>query len=164
MFLGLAKHRGFVHDRTVKTVSRIHRGSGSLRCVAILLLCGLTACGEGHGGMRSSYNAKDFDLALTKNAATATPIISAAHHYRRIHGTFPPDLASFQNLLPKGTIVHGSFADDWAYVEDEKGSSFKLITKLGWDPSLVYEEDATNSTWTFDPGDGSKTKVVKLAP
>jgi hypothetical protein len=131
---------------------------------AILLLCGLVGCGESPGGMPPSYAAKDFDPRLMKMAATATPIIAAVQRYRVTHGSFPPDLKSFRDGLPTSVIVGHDLADGWRYSRSEGGLTFHLVTKLGWDPCLIYEATATNFTWTFDPGDGSDKKEVKLQP
>ena len=131
---------------------------------AILLLCGLVGCGEGPGGMFPSYDTKDFDPRLTKKAATATPIIAVVQRYKSAHGRFPADLKAFRDDLPTGTVVGHDLADDWRYSRSESGLAFQLSTKLGWDPSLIYEATATTSTWTFDPGDGSDMKQVKLQP
>lgn len=131
---------------------------------AILLLCVLVGCGEGPGGMSPSYAAKDFDPRLTKKAATATPIIAVVQRYKSAHGSFPADLKAFRDDLPMGTVVGHDLADDWRYSRSEGGLSFQLETKLGWDPSLIYEATSTNSTWTFNPGDGSEMKRVKLQP
>jgi len=129
-----------------------------------MLLCGLVGCGEWHGGMPSSYDAKDFDPRLTKKAATATPIIAVIQRYRSTHGSFPADLKAFRDDLPTSICVDHDLADGWLYSRSDGGLSFQLATKLGWDPSLIYEATATSSTWTFDPGDGSGEKRVKLHP
>ena len=130
----------------------------------ILLLFGLVGCGEGPGGMSPSYNATDFDPRLSKKAATAIPIIAVVQRYKSAHGRFPADLKAFRDDLPTGTVVGHDLADDWRYSRSESGLAFQLATKLGWDPSLIYEATATTSTWTFDPGDGSDMKQVKLQP
>lgn len=131
---------------------------------AILILCGLVGCGEGIGGVSPSYDAKDFDPHLTKKAATATPIIAVVQRYKNTHGSFPANLKAFRDDLPTGIVVGHDLADDWRYSQSEGGRSFQLVTKLGWDPSLIYEATAATSTWTFDPGDGSEVKQVKLQP
>lgn len=136
----------------------------SILFAAIAISWGIVGCSEVPGGLPSSYQAKDFDLFLTKKAATATPIVATVHRYRGTHDSYPPDLKSFQGSLPSAVVVRQDTADDWRYSRSEGGSGFQLVIKLGWDPSLIYEASSTDSTWTFDPGDGGEPKKVKLNP
>ena len=114
--------------------------------------------------MRPSFDAKDFDPRLSKKAASATPIIATIQHYRINHGFFPPNLKAFRDDLPKSCIVDYDMVDDWRYDRSHDELSFKLVAKLGWDPSLIYEATDTTHAWTFDPGDGSEMKPVKFQP
>lgn len=103
----------------------------SILFAAIAISWGIVGCSEVPGGLPSSYQAKDFDLFLTKKAATATPIVATVHRYRGTHDSYPPDLKSFQGSLPSAVVVRQDTADDWRYSRSEGGSGFQLVIKLG---------------------------------
>ena len=116
------------------------------------------------GGLRSSYPATDFDSRLTQEARLALPLIKAIRHYRETHSnTLPPNLDVIRADLPHTTDLRDEMIHGWTYVPEDSGK-FRLYRKLGWDPALWFEEVGGVDVWTFDPGDGSPTKQLKLTP
>lgn len=113
--------------------------------------------------MKSSYPAADFDPRLTKEARLALPVIAAIQKYQKAHlGALPPNLDVIRNDLPHETDLRDEMTHGWRYVPD--GEHFRLYRKLGWDPALFYETQNGQPVWTFDPGDGSPEKTLKLNP
>jgi len=119
------------------------------------LLMQLQCDGPGPGGMRPSYPARDYDLRLTREAATARPLIDAIAAYQRRSGALPKDLSQ----LPGKPSP-----DPWRYTLDPDGRHYTLWRALGWDPSLRWEGDGSTGRWVFDPGDGSPEKDIRLNP
>ena len=119
---------------------------------------------EWPGGMRSSYPAADYDDRLTQEARLALPLIAAIRRYRDSHSnTLPEDLNAIRADLPRETDPQDDMTHGWTFVPGESGQ-FRLYRRLGWDPTLWFGEDAGVDTWTFDPGDGTPTKTLKLKP
>lgn len=116
------------------------------------------------GGLRSSYPATDYDSLLTQEARLALPLIKAIRAYRNSHSQeMPPNLDVIRADLPHTTDLRDEMTHGWTYVPGEAGH-FRLYRKLGWDPALWFEDVDGVDTWTFDPGDGSATKQLKLRP
>jgi hypothetical protein len=139
-----------------------------------LLLTGLALLGylflshyeDWPGGMRPTYAAADYDARLTREAATATPVINALNRYHDEHSTFPAHAGDLVPYLPGSATPPGS-ADEilgWQYRQGEGGSAYVLYRKLGWDPTLQYRCKGATGTWVFDPGDGSEEKPIILKP
>jgi hypothetical protein len=115
--------------------------------------------------MRPSYAAADYDARLTREAATATPVIAALNRYHAEHSVFPAHASDFVSYLPNSPTPLGS--DEilgWRYEQSERGTGYVLYRKLGWDPTLQYRCKGVAGTWVFDPGDGSAEKTIILKP
>lgn len=132
-----------------------------------LTLLAVAGCGEfsRFGGMRSSYPAKDHDPFLTEIAQKAGPIVEAVKAHLEQHSTYPRSLSVVEDWLPDEGIQRTAeggvyWFREWSYIPEPDG--FRLYYSLGRDPSLNY--DSRHDTWTFDPGDGSPTKVIVLDP
>ena len=52
------------------------------------------------GGMRSGYNAQDYDVRLTVEAKTATPLIASLERFHSEHHTYPSSLVEIAPYLP----------------------------------------------------------------
>jgi hypothetical protein len=101
------------------------------------------------GGMRSSYNAKDYDRRLTKRAKSALSVIQEVELYHKEHGRFPSEAKDYET----------SNSD---YTPDADYQGYRLYIKFGWDPSLRYVHNGKVGIWIFDPGDGSPEREIKL--
>jgi hypothetical protein len=111
----------------------------TLSGVGLLLAVGLVAYllvfSDWPGGMRPTYAAADYDARLTREAATAMPLIAALNRYRDEHAGFPAhaaDLISYLVSASPGPLT--ASIDDilgWRYAQGEKGVSYILSRKLG---------------------------------
>lgn len=102
------------------------------------------------GGMRSNYPAKDNDRKILRVAQTIVPIIQKVESYQSQTGRFPEkleDLGVQPSQYPRVFYTPES-------------NYYTLWIKLGWDPSLTFS--SRDRSWTFDPGDGSPRKRIKL--
>ena len=53
---------------------------------------------------------------------------------------------------------------DWLYyTSPAHPEKCTLWRKLGWDPALIWRRH-NGGHWTFDPGDGTAERPIKLAP
>jgi len=113
-------------------------------------------------GIRPSYPARDNDPRLTEYAQTAAPFISAIEAYLTEHGKLPDTFEQIRPHLPPAYATMKNPTDSlwngWWYERNE--SHYSLKRSLGWDPFLVYASDT--ESWSFDPGDGSPVKSIKL--
>jgi hypothetical protein len=146
-------------------------------CLGILLLLGLAGAGalyyllvvcEFPGGMRPSYQARNYDPRLTREASTATPAIAALNRYRSQHSAFPAAASQLAPYLPPAyatTIgLKESYVGRWNYWKTDNGQGYRLSLRLGWDPFLYYQYDGSKGHWVFVPGDGSPEKPIILKP
>lgn len=118
--------------------------------LAIVGLLACAGCSERIGGMSPNYPARDFDPRLTKAAQSVTPVIRALDSHIRTTGSIPDSL---ERLSQGVRVPPGMY-----YVPEM--DHYRCGIKLGWDPSLWF--DSRSRAWTFDPGDGSPKKVIKL--
>ncbi|MFA5203630.1 MAG: hypothetical protein WC708_04415 [Lentisphaeria bacterium] len=102
------------------------------------------------GGMRPTYPAKDNDPRLLAIAQHTMPIIVAIETYRNRTGKTP------LNLADAGI----STTDQESIAYTIEADHYLLWIRLGWDPSLVF--NSKDRSWTFEPGDGSPEKRIKL--
>src|SRR5690348_8201564 len=72
---------------------------GSLGLLAVAFF-GFLLFMEWPGGVSPSYDAEDYDARLTREAATAKPLILALQRYHDDHSAFPVDAADFVPYLP----------------------------------------------------------------
>ena len=100
-------------------------------------------------GLPPTYAARDHDPRLSKEAATAQPIIDALSRYRTEHGQFPADISAL-----------GVGAHEWVYLSQPSG--YTLSKKLGWEPFLHYRFEQGRGRWVFEPGDGSPEREITL--
>ena len=115
--------------------------------------------------LRPDYHPSDYDRRLTSMAKTALPIIAAIRKYHVQKGDYPDEPSKLAPLLPKARIDKlGQDIDGWHYYRAPNSDGFSLSFPLGWDPTLEYQFDGRSGTWTFDPGDGSPVKPLKLKP
>jgi len=125
---------------------------------------------EWPGGMRSTYGARDQDARLTREAATALPVIAALERYHTQHASFPEDLSVLRDVAPADPGEKSFWPDSagsalgWRYYRQGDGAGYVLSRKLGWDPMLEYHSDGDPGLWVFDPGDGSDEKPILLKP
>src|SRR5204863_5267188 len=57
-----------------------------------------------------------------------------------------------------------SMSADWLYyTSSAHPEKCTLWRKLGWDPALIWRRH-NGGHWTFDPGDGTAERPIKLAP
>jgi hypothetical protein len=144
----------------------------TLSGVGLLLAVGLAAYllvfSDWPGGMRPTYAAADYDARLTREAANAMPLIAALNRYHDEHAGFPAHAADFISYLvsvsPRPLTASTDDMLGWRYAQGEKGVSYILSRKLGWDASLRYHYDASGTRWVFDPGDGSPERTIILKP
>jgi hypothetical protein len=101
------------------------------------------------GGLPPTYDARDHDQMLSREAATAQPLIAALTRYHAEHGLFPPEAS-----------VLGVALSDWIYAAQPSG--YTLSKKLRWDPTLHYRFEGDRGRWVFDPGDGSPEREIAL--
>jgi len=101
------------------------------------------------GGVPPTYDARDHDPRLSREAATAQPLIDALARYRTDNGQFPSNLSAL-----------GVAADDWFYALEPSG--YRLSKKLGWDPMLHYRFEHGSGRWVFEPGDGRPERQITL--
>jgi hypothetical protein len=104
------------------------------------------------GGVRSNYSAKDNDPKLLACAQSIVPIIKEIEAYQSRTGRVPEtldDIVTQTRQLP-----------DVYYMHVPESNHYRLAIKLGWDPSLIFS--SKDRSWTFDPGDGSPQKIIKL--
>jgi hypothetical protein len=114
------------------------------------------------------YRPVDYDPGLTREAATANPVIAALSRYRREHGLFPSAAAQLVRCLPAGSTIpwalqHGSI-NGWNYHKHDNGKSYEMVRGLGRDPELAYVFQGSTGQWVFRPCDGSPDKTIKLNP
>jgi hypothetical protein len=119
--------------------------------------------------MRPDYAAADYDPRLTREAATATPLIAALKRYHDDHSTFPEHMTDFVSYLsspppPEQLQPASDYILDWHYYRLGKSGGYVLSRTLGWDPKLQYYDDESGKRWVFDPGDGSPKKTILLKP
>ena len=100
-------------------------------------------------GLPPTYAPRDHDPRLSKDAATAQPLIDALTRYRTEHGQFPADIAAL-----------GVTAHEWVYATQPSG--YTLSKKLGWDPVLYFRFEQGRGRWVFEPGDGSPEREITL--
>jgi hypothetical protein len=100
-------------------------------------------------GLPPTYDARDRDPRLSREAATAQLLIDALARYRAEHGQFPSD------ILATGVSAH-----DWVYATQPSG--YTLSKKLGWDPVLHFRFEQNRGRWVFEPGDGSPEREITL--
>lgn len=151
------------------TLKRVAVRLGAVVALLLTAACALIAWlhfSEWPGGMRSSYDAADYDARLTRIARSATPLIDALNRYRVDHSAFPEEASGLAPYLPLEVIPKGRYAaiHSWIYSADQNRRGYSLWYKLGWDPSLNYRFDGSRGEWVFDPGDGSDSKVLLLKP
>jgi hypothetical protein len=130
-------------------------------------------------GLSGSYQARDGDVHLTRVARGALPLIDAIERYRKERAVYPDsrtdaDMAALAPYLPGSVkVVHvcdrlefdGGSLPRWIYsVWGQERAAYSLSIKLGWDPRLSYRREASGAQWVFEPGDGSKEKVISLRP
>ena len=118
--------------------------------LAMIGLLACAACTDPIGGLRPGYPARDFDARLTKKAQELAPVIRALDLHIETTGSIPDSL---ERLSPVVQAPRG------LYYSPGKGY-YRCGVKLGWDPTLWY--DSRTRDWTFDPGDGSPAKVIRL--
>ncbi len=112
---------------------------------------------------RWSYRSTDYDPALTAQAHSLVPILRAIERYRKKEGKLPRSYDDFRSYIPDDASAppnEGGLFEIYHATYGTNGSTYWVWLKLGWDPSLTY--DSADDSWTFDPGDGSATKKVKL--
>ena len=78
------------------------------------------------------------------------PIIEKVESYESRTGRLPEKLEDLG--------VHPSQYPRVSYTPES--NYYTLWIKLGWDPSLTFSSQ--DRSWTFDPGDGSPRKIIKL--
>jgi hypothetical protein len=100
-------------------------------------------------GLPPTYAARDHDPHLSKEAATAQPLIDALARYRAEHGQFPSDISTVRVS-----------AHEWVYSPQPSG--YTLSKKQGWDPYLHYRFQLDRGRWVFEPGDGSPEREITL--
>jgi hypothetical protein len=118
--------------------------------VAFILVFGIgfAGCSKNVGGLSSTYPAKDFDPTLSAEAKKAFPLIDSIDRYLAKNGHLPSSLSD----------VGVSSIDQIYYMPES--DHYTIMIKLGWDPSLNY--DSSDKSWTFDSGDGKKSKPIKI--
>ena len=102
------------------------------------------------GGIRSNYPAKENDPKLSKIARSVVPIIQKVEAFESRKGRLPETLEDLAVELSQIPPVY--------YMPIS--NHYILSIKLGWDPKLTF--DSQDRGWTFDPGDGSPEKKIKL--
>ena len=108
----------------------------------LLGVCLLSGCGDSPIELTPDHVAKDFDPILTKYAREAVVLVKIIRAHE----------ASLSQLP-------GSAGNrDWTY--SVNGASFRLVRKLGRQPTLVYQ--SADNTWFFNPGDGSPPTRIQL--
>jgi hypothetical protein len=132
---------------------------------------------ERPGGMPPNYRAIDYDPKLTAIAHEAVPIINSINRFYATHGKCPratrDDLMELRHGLDSHVIATisgehiefrlGAEPSGWSYYSfGQNPSSCTLTKKLGWDPSLVWQRDGSETQWIFVPGDGSEDKLIQL--
>jgi hypothetical protein len=135
-------------------------GFGLLRVVSL--------GGEFPGGMSPTYAAVDYDPRLTREAATAKPVIAALNRYQRNHSTYPVEASELAPYLPPASVtptaLKNGYVCGWKYLRSRNDKGYVLSLRLGWDPSLGYWYDGSKGHWIFEPGDGSAEKQLILNP
>ncbi|MBT3379789.1 MAG: hypothetical protein HN742_42640 [Lentisphaerae bacterium] len=94
--------------------------------------------------------AKDNDRNLLRVAQTVVPIMQKIESYQIQTGRLPEKLDDLG--VQPSQYPRVSYKPESSY--------YALWIKLGWDPSLTFSSQ--DRSWTFDPGDGSPTKRIKL--
>ncbi len=102
------------------------------------------------GGMRSNYTVRDNDPRLMEDVRRITPIIEAIEAHQRRTGKLPARLEDID--ARPAEIARLAYAPE--------SDHYTLTVKLGWDPSLVFSSQ--DRSWTFDPGDGSPERRLRL--
>ena len=109
-----------------------------------------------------------YDPRLTREASTATVVITALNRYRSKRAAFPAVASQLAAYLPSASATSSSlkhgFVCGWSYQKSDNGRGYQLWRKLGWDPALVYECHGSKGRWVFEPGDGSTSKPIILKP
>jgi hypothetical protein len=131
----------------------------------------------GVGGVPPAYRARQNDPILTGVARTAKPLMAALDRFRETYGTYPaPDrpehVVRLQDMLPasvrflRSGSVRRLVSDgrEWVYDVADQSSGYRISSRLGWDPSLVYEKIGSTGRWMFQPGDGTDERPLTLAP
>jgi hypothetical protein len=114
------------------------------------------------------YNPVNYDLRLTLEASTATPVIAALNRYRSRHSAFPVFASQLASYLPPESAtsngVRYSFIRGWYYRKSFNGRGHCLKRSLGWDPVLSYVYDGSKGRWVYNPGDGTPEIPIILKP
>lgn len=105
-------------------------------------------------------NAKDL-ARLRDIADEAIPLLDAIAQYRQVHGAWPSDLDVLVGEFLSASDLDARGWRGWTFVPEPDG--FAVYYKLGWDPSLWYEDDSFgDGRWSYDPGDGSEATVIRV--
>jgi hypothetical protein len=114
------------------------------------------------------YRVVDYNPGLTRQAATAKPVIAALNHYHRQHGRFPAAVSQLAPYLPSELATPAALKrpsiNGWHYSKYENGKICELVRWLGRDPMLCYEFKGSEGHWTYDNGDGSPRVPIRLNP
>jgi hypothetical protein len=118
-------------------------------------------------GMPWSFRARDGDPGLTRAARRALPLAAAVDRFRATSGAcpssrIPADVAAILALLPadqRATAGGAEFS-----VSPTSPAICRVAVRLTHDEILYRESDGTTVRWVYDPGDGTDTRPVTLAP
>ena len=126
-----------------------------------------------------TYGASGADPKLIAVANEARQVIAVVNWFYVRHRACPQpsraaELAELEGQLGDGFSVElqGRFAAirgismsaDWLYyTSPAHPEKCTLWRKLGWDPALIWRRH-NGGHWTFDPGDGTAERPIKLAP
>jgi hypothetical protein len=112
------------------------------------------------GGFPPGYKPQAHDPRLEPIAEQMRPIIEKIETLRKTTGHYPLQLED--EALRDGIQVHHTKVMILYDPTDQQSSGYSLLARIGWDPSLTYNQTPDKKGWFFDPGDGEPDIPVDL--
>ena len=112
------------------------------------------------------YRVVDYDPGLTREAATAKPVIAALNRYYHQHGRFPDAASRLAPYLPSGlanpAALKNNIINAWVY-RSYYGNDYQLGLVSGREePMLRYKYEGSKGHWVYD--NGSTEIPIRLNP